>query len=185
MRGPGRSITKDGYVRVRRPGHPLAVHKPWVYEHRAVAFDAGMLDGPDDHRHVHHKNHDKTDNRLENLEVLTASAHGAEHRTFDVDRAVSLYLAGASTIAVGREIGVDPSAISRVLAKVGIPARKGAPNKVDVDLSVVLPRLRAGEAPGWVARDIGVGEAVIRRVGREHGIPGRRAGRPTNAELAA
>lgn len=29
--------------------------------------------------HVHHKNRDRKDNRLENLEVLTASVHGLEH----------------------------------------------------------------------------------------------------------
>jgi hypothetical protein len=31
------------------------------------------------HEHVHHRNHDITDNRLENLEVLEASAHGRLH----------------------------------------------------------------------------------------------------------
>ena len=31
------------------------------------------------HEHVHHKNNDPTDNRIENLEVLSNSAHRKKH----------------------------------------------------------------------------------------------------------
>ena len=35
---------------------------------------------------VHHKNHDKRDNRPENLEVMSRQEHIAEHRDYMVER---------------------------------------------------------------------------------------------------
>jgi hypothetical protein len=70
-RGPRPTLT--GYVRVWAPGHPLAHRDGYVLEHRLVAYDAGLLTNPADH--VHHVNGDKTDNRVENLAVMS----GAEH----------------------------------------------------------------------------------------------------------
>ena len=39
--------------------------------------------------HVHHKNGDPADNRIENLELLTASEHGRQHMTPAVAKARS------------------------------------------------------------------------------------------------
>lgn len=73
--GTGRSDSST-YIRIWAPDHPLAKKDGYVFEHWLVVWDAGI-----DPRgmHVHHKNHDKHDNRLENLEVLTARQHRAEH----------------------------------------------------------------------------------------------------------
>ena len=35
---------------------------------------------------VHHKNEDKTDNRIENLELMTISDHVSLHRKLDTER---------------------------------------------------------------------------------------------------
>jgi transposase-like protein len=50
----------------------------YVYEHRYLMEQKlGRLLGPDEM--VHHKNDDKLDNRLKNLEVKTRSGHGRHH----------------------------------------------------------------------------------------------------------
>ena len=73
----GRVSMSTGYVRVYVPGHPLAMNDGYVLEHRLVVHSAG-IEVPAGY-HVHHLNHDKTDNRLENLVVVKASDHNREH----------------------------------------------------------------------------------------------------------
>jgi hypothetical protein len=72
-----RRLRADGYVSVWAPSHPLAHADGYVAEHRMIAYDAGLLVDKSDH--VHHCNHDKTDNRLENLAVHSVQAHARLH----------------------------------------------------------------------------------------------------------
>lgn len=60
----------DGYVSIKRMGHPNARANGWILEHRAVMSDAlgrPLRKG----ENVHHKNGDRKDNRIENLELWT------------------------------------------------------------------------------------------------------------------
>lgn len=71
-----------GYVAVHDPEHPNVMpgHGVYVYEHRRVASE--MLKRPLTSKEVvHHKNGDKTDNRPENLQVMTQSEHARLHKT--------------------------------------------------------------------------------------------------------
>lgn len=69
---------QNGYVRVwRGPHHPLAGKDGNVLAHRLVLHDAGIA--IPDGWNVHHKNGNKQDNRLENLEVLPKSEHHRLH----------------------------------------------------------------------------------------------------------
>lgn len=75
--GTGRTVHISGYVMVWKPGHPLAMAFGYVFEHRYVVYEAG-IEVPEGY-HVHHLNHDKTDNRLENLAVMSPSDHQSHH----------------------------------------------------------------------------------------------------------
>lgn len=67
----------SGYVERWKPDHPLAKRHGYVLEHRMIVWDAGLLTDPTDN--VHHKNHDKQDNRIENLEVMSKREHHRHH----------------------------------------------------------------------------------------------------------
>lgn len=72
----GRRIMDNGYVGVWAPGHPLAGMNGYAPEHRLVMFELGHdIAG----KHVHHLDHDKTNNAPENLVVLSVSEHSALH----------------------------------------------------------------------------------------------------------
>ena len=75
--GSGVVKHRDGYLLRWAPGHPLAMAHGYVLEHRYVVHEAGIAVPPG--YHVHHLNHDKTDNRLENLAVMSPSAHQRHH----------------------------------------------------------------------------------------------------------
>ena len=75
----GRIISPDGYVKLRVGlSHPLADGNGYAYEHDLVMVSAigRSLTGDEV---VHHRNGDKPDNRLENLELMTRAEHNALH----------------------------------------------------------------------------------------------------------
>jgi hypothetical protein len=74
-------LRTDGYRSVYEPSHPLAHADGYVLEHRKIVYDAG-IPVPDGF-HVHHLNGDKLDNRLENLEVISATDHARHHALED------------------------------------------------------------------------------------------------------
>ena len=70
-------VEARGYWAIKDPAHPCANKNGYVLEHRKIAYDAGIL--VDLSMDVHHINHDKKDNRLENLQVLTPGEHHSLH----------------------------------------------------------------------------------------------------------
>lgn len=81
----GTYVTADGYVMEQAREHPDAPKNAgYVLQHRLVAERTlGRRLRPDEL--VHHRNHDKADNRPENLEVTDRSAH-AHHHKDDAER---------------------------------------------------------------------------------------------------
>jgi hypothetical protein len=64
----GRIIDKSGYVQIWNPQHPNAKIAGYVHEHRLVM--SNFLNRPlESHESVHHLNGDRSDNRIENLEL--------------------------------------------------------------------------------------------------------------------
>lgn len=75
----GRMLSEDGYVKVRvGTDHPLADPNGYAYEHLVVWCAAGRP-RPGDGETLHHRDEDKTNNRLGNLELLTRGEHNAHH----------------------------------------------------------------------------------------------------------
>lgn len=74
----GRRVEPNGYVAVLMPGHPRARANGYVYEHQLVA-ETSLGRFLTTAEVVHHVNHVKTDNRPENLRVMTRAAHTALH----------------------------------------------------------------------------------------------------------
>lgn len=74
-------IDKDGYVRVSCPGHPRANRTDHVYEHILV-MEAHLGRPVVFAEHIHHKNEDRSDNRISNLEILTPTEHLKRHDGF-------------------------------------------------------------------------------------------------------
>lgn len=67
-----------GYRFVLRPEHPNADKRGYVREHVLVMSEAlGRPLAPNET--VHHRNGDRLDNRLENLELMTRAEHASHH----------------------------------------------------------------------------------------------------------
>jgi len=72
-------IYRLGYRLILAPNHPYCTKEGYVREHRLVVENhIGRY--LFQHEIVHHKNGDKLDNRLENLEVMLQSDHARMHR---------------------------------------------------------------------------------------------------------
>jgi hypothetical protein len=67
----GRSVRQDGYIQIRVDGRPKLEHRHLMELHLGRKLRPGEV--------VHHVNDDKTDNRLENLQLTTPSAHMKHH----------------------------------------------------------------------------------------------------------
>ena len=75
----GRIMSSHGYVMVRvGVEHPCADSRGYAYEHLIVWLSAGKRK-PEKNELLHHRDDDKTNNRLVNLEIMTRSEHNRIH----------------------------------------------------------------------------------------------------------
>lgn len=73
-------IASTGYTKVRvGKTHPLADPNGYAYEHLVIWCAAGLA-RPTSGQLIHHKNENKTDNRIENLELKRRPEHSAGHQ---------------------------------------------------------------------------------------------------------
>ena len=73
----------DGYIRIKVKEHPYADIDGYVFQHRLVMEQhIGRYLKPEEK--VHHINHIVTDNRIDNLQIVTQSEHFSLHLTKDM-----------------------------------------------------------------------------------------------------
>lgn len=81
----GQDTDRDGYVRTYAPDHPWPRRNGYVREHiRVMELRLGRRIRPGEI--VHHRDHDRRNNALENLELMTHSQHSKHHRRLDLHR---------------------------------------------------------------------------------------------------
>ena len=68
----GGRINVSGYIKIFKPDHPNADVGGYVFEHRLV-MEKHLGRYLTVKETVHHINHDKSDNRIENLQLMTQS----------------------------------------------------------------------------------------------------------------
>jgi hypothetical protein len=135
-------LTTDGYWRLRwKIGPGEYVER---LEHRAIA-------APEAGEHVHHKNGNPLDNRPENLERLTPSAHERHHHRPKADPAelAALYADGLSTVELGARFGMNPATVFRLMHRYGYATRSlqaHTPRQRELT-SASMRRMHAGKTP--------------------------------------
>lgn len=78
----GQRIDKDGYIKTYCPDHPWPRRGGYVFEHvRVMELHLGRRITADES--VHHKDEDKQNNALENLELMKRGEHSRHHRKKD------------------------------------------------------------------------------------------------------
>ena len=70
-------INAQGYLIIYEPEHPKANRSGRILEHRFI-MEKKLDRYLKTHEHVHHINHDRKDNRPENLKIMSSSDHGQE-----------------------------------------------------------------------------------------------------------
>jgi hypothetical protein len=96
----GKVDNGSGYLMIKRLGYQSAKKDGYVYEHRLV-MEEHLGRKLESYEIVHHKNGNKKDNRIENLEVITQSEHVGIHLTKDKSNRIC-YQCGSNNTGVDK-----------------------------------------------------------------------------------
>lgn len=120
----GKLMDSEGYPLVRvGKEHPLANPNGYIREHELVLNACKGLKGyfyRSGNFVVHHVNNDKTDNRVENLELLDRQTHSRRHgqlklKDTDVLKIRHLYAQGMLQKDIAKKFGVAFQTVSKII----------------------------------------------------------------------
>lgn len=84
-KGIGKKELHNGYYRIYFPDHPKSDARGWILEHTLI-MECYIGRWIKDDEVVHHKNEIRTDNRIENLQLMTRKEHSKYHRLKKLER---------------------------------------------------------------------------------------------------
>lgn len=73
-----KKLRTDGYVAIYFPDHPKSTSEGYIMEH-VLVMECNIGRWLKDNEVVHHKNHKRNDNRIENLQLMTFKEHAKLH----------------------------------------------------------------------------------------------------------
>jgi len=158
---------KRSSIRSLRPGEPDPEGEPRLYKNAGGYTRARWKVGTAEYVERYLREPDGT---------LSRDRPGA--RTLDPERVVNLYQSGLSTTSVAREVGCTPGAVSRLLARRGVPIRAKADYLPPVDIEKARELYLGGMGVEDVARAVDVTPQRLLKLLRQAGVTIRRQGRP-------
>lgn len=176
----GHTVVFDHYVWELCPDHPKANTFGFVQQHRLVV-ERSMGKFLAHGLQVHHRNEDKTDNRLENLEVLTRSEHMKKHRQMRwnygqpmIREAVEQALSQGGLKAAARILKCCPDTIRNRFPDLVAPYKRRSPTRIDDPVAIAkVLAVAANDKKGYrdVSRETGISYRTCQRICERNGIP--------------
>lgn len=179
----GRILDKFGYVLIHYPEHPDSDSQGYIREHR-LAMEQSIGRRLEKDELVHHRNEQRDDNRIENLELISKGKHLSFHHTKPkpIDSVLAKWYTvdHMTLVQIAEKSGVHYTTVASRLKKMGIPIR-GSNDLRQVNLPDEIAQDYQSMSLRQIAEKHGCSVATVRdslaRLGCQIRGAGKRGGR--------